>query len=581
MSRLATLLLSAVVALGAPTAASAATPAKAASTASAAAPASASTNALASPALLVQQGSAEAQVTSPGSVPIGFTSSAAQALAAAERSPTMQSLHRRQHPLHAVPYVWRSAHPYWYVVFTYKGKIVADVNVSPAGKVTGVWTGAQAWAPYTHGGFASVLTSWLILVPASLLFMLAFLDPRRLRRIAHLDGLAVLAFLLSYVVLAQAHLEAAVWLAYPPLVYLLVRLLRVGFGGDRAPVRLAPLLSTRVLAGGLVLMLAARIVVSWLGHQEIDVGYESVIGAYRILHHLPLYWADPNHGDTYGAITYLAYVPFELLFPWTGTLSSLYAADTAAIFFDLATVAGLILLGRRLRAGAEGLRLGLVLAWAWAACPFTIIGLIVHTNDGLISMLSVFALLALASPMVSGGLLGLAAAAKFSPAGLLPLLAAPRQRGLKGALVCIGAFTVVVVAAIATWLPAGGLSYFWHRTIGFQINRVDVFSPWALHPSLHPMQTALEVLAVILAAAVAFVPRERSLVGVAALAGAVTIAIQLPATHWYYYYIMWFLPFALIALLGQRPGALEPATQEHGSGEREVERDREPLLAPV
>jgi hypothetical protein len=558
-SRLTTLLLTAVVVLAAPAVASAAT---------------------ASAPLVVQQGTALAEVTSLSSVPMHFSSTAAEALAAAEHAPTLLSLHHRLHPLQVVPYVWRGQHPYWYVQFTYKGKIVADVDVSPAGKVTGVWTGAQAYAPYTQGGWASVLTSWWILVPASVLFMLAFFDPRRIRRIAHLDGLAVVAFLASYVLLAHAHLEAAVWLAYPPLIYLLVRLLRVGFRGHAAPGRLAPLLGTRVLVGGLVLMLAARIVISLLGHQEIDVGTESVIGASRLLHHLPLYWADPSHGDTYGPITYLAYVPFQLLFPWTGPLSNLHAADAAAIFFDLATVGGLILLGRRLREGAEGMRLGLVLAWAWAACPFTVIGLIVHTNDGLISMLSVFALLALASPVVSGALLGLAAAAKFSPAGLLPLLAAPRQRGIKGAVVCVGAFTVVVVTAIVSWLPSGGLSYFWHRTIEFQLNRFDVFSPWALHPSLHPLQIVLEALAVLVAAAVAFVPRERSLWQVCALAGAVTIAIQLPATHWYYYYIMWFLPFVLAALLGRPPVVSEPEIKPVDLGEDLVERNRHELVLP-
>ena len=53
-------------------------------------------------------------------------------------------------------------------------------------------------------------------------------------------------------------------------------------------------------------------------------------------------------------------------------------------------------------------------------------------------MLTVFALVALKSPAFSGGLLGLATAAKFSPAGLLPLLAAPRQRGWKGAAILRG-----------------------------------------------------------------------------------------------------------------------------------------------
>jgi hypothetical protein len=563
-SRIITLLLTAAFALAAPAAASAVPTAGARTTA---------------PAILyTQQGTALAEVSSATSVPMDFSSNAGEAIAAAEHTPTLESLHRRVHPLRVVPYVSRGTHPFWYVQFTYHGKIVADASVSPAGKVTGVWTGPQAYAPYTHGGWAGVLTSWWILVPASALFMLAFLDPRRLRRIAHLDGLAVLAFLASYVLLSQADLEAAVWLAYPPLIYLLVRLLKAGFRGNAVPGRLAPLLGTRVLVGGLLLMLAARIVLSLTGQQEIDVGTESVIGASRLLHHLPLYWADPNHGDTYGPVAYLAYVPFQLLFPWTGPFSNLHAADAAAIVFDLATVGGLIALGRQLRAGPEGKRLGLVLAWAWVSCPFTIIGLIVHTNDGLISMLTVLALLVLSSPAVSGAVLGLAAAAKFSPAGLLPLLAAPRQRGIKGAAVCVGVFTAVVATAVVSWLPSGGLSYFWQRTIGFQMNRVDVFSPWALHASLHPVQIAIEVLAVVLVAAVAFVPRERSLMQVCALAGAVTIAVQLPATHWYYYYIMWFLPFVLVAFLGSPPPAPEPATEQADSGELVTGSDRRELV---
>jgi len=123
--------------------------------------------------------------------------------------------------------------------------------------------------------------------------------------------------------------------------------------------------------------------------------------------------------------------------------------------------------------------------------------------------------------------------------------------------VCAGSFIAVAGLAVYSWLPRGGISYFWQRTIGFQIHRVDVFSPWALHPSLHPVQTALEVIAVMLVAAVAFVPRERSLAAICALAGAVTIAVQLPAVHWYYYYIMWFLPFALVAFVVRAAPAAE------------------------
>lgn len=531
--------------------------------------------------LYVQQGSAEALVLSLNETPLRFHSTAAQAIAAAERSPVLRALHKRMHPLSVIPYVYRAINPYWYVVFLYRGKIVADANVTSGGKLTGAWTGLQAAAPYTHGNVSWSLSGWMVLLPGALLFLLPFLDPRRLRRMAHLDALAVLSLLVSYLLLAGAHLEPAVWSVYPPLVYLLVRLMMVGFRGPTsAGGRLAPLLSTRTLLIALPLLLAARLVVSFLGHQEIDVGYESVIGASRILNHLPIYWNDVNHGDTYGPVTYLAYVPFDLLFTYKQSLNTLHAADAAAIFFDLGTIAGLFILGRRLRAGAEGTRLGLVLAWAWAACPFTTIALVAHTNDGLIAMLTVFALIAIASPVVSGAILGLAAAAKFSPAALLPLLAAPRERGRRGALLCAGTFIAVVAVAIYSWLPPGGLSYFWHRTLGFQLHRFDVFSPWALHPALHPLQTAIEVLAVLLVALVAFIPRKRSLGQVCALAGAVTIAVQLPAQHWFYYYIVWFLPFALVAFLApmvRTPGAGPSDTQAEPAASRRP--DRRPVLA--
>ena len=529
--------------------------------------------------LVIHQGSSLAEVLSLDSVPVGFHASAGQALHAAERTPAMQSLHRRLGHLQYFTYVWRSQHPYWYVIFEYHGRIVASANVTKYGRVMGVWTGVQAMATFAHGGWSWFVTSWMVLVPASLLFLLPFLDPRRLLRIAHLDGIAILAFLISWLDLAGAHLESAVWLAYPPLIYLLVRLALIGFGRSGAG-RLAPLLSKRTLLIGLPVLLGARIALSIAAHQEIDVGYESVIGAYRLLHHLPLYYNDPNHGDTYWPLTYVAYVPFELIWPWVNSLSSLSAADAAAICFDLGTVIGLVLLGRRLRSGAEGTRMGLVLAWGWAACPFSIIGLVVHTNDGLVAMLTVFALVAYRSPIFSGVWLGLAAAAKFSPAGLVPLIAAPRQRGLKGALVCTVTFLVIVASAIFIWLPPGGLSYFWHRTIAFQIHRFDVFSPWALHASLHPIQTVLEVGAVLFALAVAFFPRERSLAQVCALAGAVTIAIQLPATHWFYYYIMWFLPFALAGLLVVPALALRRAEDPVEVERLGAERARaEPALA--
>jgi len=381
----------------------------------------------------------------------------------------------------------------------------------------------------------------------------------------HVDALVIESFLVSYLLFDHAQLEPAVWMAYPPLVYLLARMLSIGWrqglGGAarRGVASLSPLLSVRVLGVGLIALVAARVGLSLSDHDVVDVGYASVIGAHRIATGQSLYYASTAHGDTYGPIAYLAYLPFELIFPWHGAWNYLPSAHVASIVFDLVTIGGLVLLGRRLRTGREGLRLGLALGWAWAACPFTLLVLMLHTNDGLIAMLSVLSLLAFSSPAARGALLGLAAAAKFAPAALLGLYAGDRRRGIKGTLVCLASFVVVAVTAIGLYLPSGGLSEFYHHTIGYQLTRSDVFSPWGLHPGLDPLKTVLEAAALALCAIVAFVPRRRSLTEVCALAGAITIAVQLPAVHWFYYFIVWFMPFVLVALLarGDEEGGIE------------------------
>jgi hypothetical protein len=492
--------------------------------------------------------------------PSGFTTDADQAERAAESDRTILALHAREHPLLVQPLVWDGQS--WFVNFSYRGKLVAQVVETRAAQVTGVWTGPLAFAVYARGDFATLFGSAWVLVPFSLLFLVPFLDLRRPRRILHLDALVLLSFLISYLLFDHAKLVAAVWMIYPPMLYLLARMLWIGGLRRRRrsestrPIStgLSPLLTVGVLGGGLVALVAARIVLSLVSSTVVDVGYASVIGAHLIATGQPLYYASAAHGDTYGPIAYLAYLPFELLFPWHGAWDYLPSAHAASIVFDLVTIVGLVLLGRRLRGGREGLRLGLALGWAWSACPFTLLALMMHTNDGLVAMLSVLSLLAFASPAARGALLGLAAAAKFAPAALLGLYAGQRDRGVKGMIVCVASFTAVVVTAIGLYLPSGGLTEFYNHTIGYQLTRADVFSAWALHPSLDPLKLAVEVGAVLLAAVVAFLPRQRSMAHVCALAGAITIALQLPAVHWFYYFIVWFMPFVLVALLERGSG---------------------------
>ncbi len=62
---------------------------------------------------------------------------------------------------------------------------------------------------------------------------------------------------------------------------------------------------------------------------------------------------------------------------------------------------------------------------------------------------------------------------------------------------------------------------------------------------------------------------------VAALAGAVLIAVQLGVTHWFFLYVVWFAPLALVALMApwRGPGAV-PATEPAPDT-----REREPVVA--
>ena len=55
----------------------------------------------------------------------------------------------------------------------------------------------------------------------------------------------------------------------------------------------------------------------------------------------------------------------------------------------------------------------------------------------------------------------------------------------------------------------------------------------------------------VLALGIVLVPRRRDVVGLAACAAAIVIALQLGVSHWFYLYLVWFFPLALVALLGR------------------------------
>jgi hypothetical protein len=495
-------------------------------------------------------------------VPPGFQIDAARAIAVAKTSPGMQAIHRAHHPLHIVPMLWVRNH--WEIYFFFHGKVIADQTVGPAGQLGPLYTGPLIGALYARGGYGDIFDSPLVLVPFTLMFLLPLLLLRGYTWLDRLDIAVVLTFGVSYALFDTAHLGLGVWAFYPPLVYLMARMLMRGFRPARlAARRLDCRLPTVVLVLGLVALVVGRIIVTLHPVGVLDVATASVLGAYKILHGQSIYYYSLGHGDTYGPLNYLAYVPFELI--WPGNWGYLPAARAAAITFDVLTMIGLILIGFRLRRGREGWRLGLLLAWLWAACPFTVLGMVKSTNDGLTALIVVLVMLTLGGPVKRGILVGIGVASKFFPAVLLPLVAVGQgdvdQQTVRKVL---AGFVITVGATIAVFIPSGGLQEMWSHTIGFQLSRSDVFSIWALHPSLAPLKVAVEAFVVIMSVFVAFRPRgRRTLSQVAALGAATIIAVQLPALHWFYLYIVWFLPLVLIAVLGvESPVARVPVEAE-------------------
>ncbi|HUA12062.1 MAG TPA: hypothetical protein VMA83_08675 [Solirubrobacteraceae bacterium] len=551
--------------------------------------------------------SAEAPIPEPASTtpPPAHRLSSDQALAIAGRLAKMREV-RRQYPGSFGDAYLKGAAQWQVSYFDKTGKkeiglvVIDDLD----GRVVEAWTGFQiAWTmargyPGAFGRHVNALYVWL---PLCALFFVPFFNFRRPFSLLHLDLLALLSFSVSLAFFNHANIYASVPLAYPPLLYLLARMLWIALrrpaselapappAGEpfaasrsaapprrarRGPPQLRLLVPARWLALGVVFLLGFRIALNVTDSNVIDVGYAGVIGASKIVHGEALYghWpSDNEHGDTYGPFNYEAYVPFQQLFGWSGKWDDLPAAHAAAIFFDLLATALMFLLGRRLR----GPTLGVALAYAWVACPFTLFALESNANDTLVAALVLLALLCASyrSQLANAGRgvsAALAGFTKFAPLALAPLLAThglaasspqgepPRARRGRTLAVFALAFAAATALLFVPALGRDSIHQIYERTIVYQSNRGSPFSVWGLY-GLHGAETAVEIAAVALAVALALVPRRADLVGLAAACAAVIVAEQLGIEHWFYLYIPWFFAPATVALLGALPAWPTPA----------------------
>jgi hypothetical protein len=470
----------------------------------------------------------------------------------------------------------------WEVDYFAADKEVALVIVDPrTGRLRESWTGYQvAWkmARGYSGAFGHKLNAPYVFLPLCAVFLLGLLDWRRLRRIANLDLLVLLGFGVSNFFFNRAEIGISVPLQYFPLVYLFARALWIGVRGGGEGIR--PRWPAAWLLLAALFLIGFRVGLNMADSGVIDVGYAGVVGADRIAHGEPVYDnfpADVSQGDTYGPVNYLAYVPFERIWPWSGTWNDLPAAHAAAVFFDLATFALLIFLGRRIRPGPAGNELAAILAFGWAAYPYTAFTLLSNSNDSLVAMLLVATLLVLAMPAARGAMAALATLAKFAPAVLVPMLityrpaghvAAGTTRPLRSlkrpwgrvpptappAAVTFGLAFLLTAFALLLW-PAidPGLHTVYERTIAYQAGRSSPFSIWGQVPSLEPLRVAILAGVAALSLLFAFRPRNKQLFQVAALGAALLLGLQLTMHHWFYLYIVWFYPLFLVAMAVRSP----------------------------
>jgi hypothetical protein len=475
------------------------------------------------------------------------------------------------------------------------GQVIID---DTSGRVLEQWTGFQvAWtmARGYPGAFGRHVNSLYVWLPLCVLFVLPFINFRRPFSLLHLDLLVLLSFSLSLAFFNHGRIYASVPLAYPPLLYLLARMLALSRPGRRPGPPLRLLVPASWLAFAIVFLIAFRIALNVVDSNVIDVGYAGVIGAQRLVHGKPLYGsypADNEHGDTYGPVNYEAYVPFQQLLGWSGHWDTLPAAHAAAIVFDLLAVGLVFLLGRRVR----GPTLGIVLAYAWVSYPFTLFALENNANDTLVAVLVLAALLAAGKPFARGALSALAGLSKFAPLALVPLLgthglwdppangqrrsglghapALPRWRVRRLALF-LGGFVLAAALASIPAVSHDSLHTIYERTLAYQGDRGSPFSVWGLYGGLAGAQKLVQIAAVLLAVGLALVPHPRDLVGLAAACAAVTIAVQLGIDHWFYLYIPWFAALALLALLG----SLSPVPARVKAVASEPARSSQPATA--
>ncbi|HZS30403.1 MAG TPA: hypothetical protein VFA37_04035 [Gaiellaceae bacterium] len=501
------------------------------------------------------------------------------------------------------------------------GEIAEGTVVDATGAVTEAWTGPQvAWgmargSPGAFGGTA-INNPW-IWGAFCAVFLLGLGDVKRPLSLRNLDLLFLLWPTASLWYFNHGDVFTAVPLFYPCLIWVVVRGVWIGTRNRGTPG--APRWPVWVLIGATIFLAGFRVGLNVERSNVIDVGYSGVIGAERIVegqapwgnfpveqlpsgkYLKPCGPADASgeirdrvqtngrcesanpQGDTYGPTAYEAYIPGYLALGWSGKWDSLPASHFTAIAFDLLTILGLWFVGLRF----GGRRLGAVLAFAWAAYPFTQYVSNSNTNDAIMPCLLVWAFWLISAPASRGVLAAASAWTKFASLVVAPLwLTYPTGRLNTRFTAGFVAGTLAVFSVVLLDPhPLHELVVFWHRTFGYQVNRQAPWSLWdwvQYHarglPDLHILQRVLQVVLVAGALAVAVVPRRKSPLQLVAFTAALLAGFEVVQTYWLYTYIPWFFPFAALALMAPAVPLRKLVTRPSGGDADRLDRLGSPFI---
>src|SRR5437763_1796543 len=227
--------------------------------------------------------------------PAGRRLSSNQVLAIAQALPKMKALRREHAGSFADAYLKLPFR--WQVSFFSRGgkKEIGQVIIDDtSGRVLEQWTGFQvAWTiargyPGAFGRHVNALYVWL---PLCALFLLPFINPRRPFSLLHLDLLVLLSLSVSLAFFNHGRIYASTPLVYPPLLYLLGRMLWLSRPGrahtdrPRGSSGTGPrlLIPAPWLALGVVFLLGFRSALSVTDSNVIDGGYAGMVGAPRIV----------------------------------------------------------------------------------------------------------------------------------------------------------------------------------------------------------------------------------------------------------------------------------------------------------